>query len=240
MNEVNIGIAFLAGVISFLSPCVFPLVPAYLAQLTGGHVDGQKIAADRSVILTRSLGFILGFTSVFLLLGASSSFIGQWFLAYREWLEKIGGVVIIVFGLQMAGLFSLRILLMEKRLKMPEFSHKGMNFARSMLFGFVFGAGWSPCIGLVLSSILILASQSGTMLTGMMLLFVYSLGLGIPFLIVSLVWSQSLNKIRKINKYLPTIQKVNGWLMVALGIMLYTGSFEIVSTYFSSLLPASF
>ncbi|MGD8191878.1 cytochrome c biogenesis CcdA family protein [Brevibacillus ginsengisoli] len=240
MSDVSIGIAFLAGVASFLSPCVFPLVPAYLAQLTGGHVDGQKIEANRTTIMNRSLGFILGFTVVFLLLGASSSLIGQWFLAYRDWVEKIGGIVIIVFGLQMASILSLGVLFKEKRMNMPVSTQKGMNFARSLLFGFVFGAGWTPCIGLVLTSILIMASQSGTMLTGMTLLLVYSLGLGIPFLLVSAVWSQSLHKIRKMNKYLPAIQRVNGWLMIGLGLMLCTGSFKVVSTYLSSLLPSSF
>ncbi|WP_419879349.1 cytochrome c biogenesis CcdA family protein [Brevibacillus centrosporus] len=230
---MSIGVAFLAGVISFLSPCVFPLVPAYLAQLTGSGIVNQQLQADQRVVLTRSIGFILGFTSIFIFLGASSSFIGQLFMTYRTLFEKLGGIVIVVFGLQMAGVLTFSFLLQEKRLIEAVPEKAMMNFTRSVLFGFLFGTGWTPCIGLILSSILILASQSDTMWTGMFLLFVYSLGLGVPFLLIAMFWSRSLYKFRKVNQYLPVIQKVSGVIMVVLGVLLFTGMLKLITIYLS-------
>nr|WP_083388850.1 cytochrome c biogenesis protein CcdA [Anaerobacillus isosaccharinicus]MBA5585325.1 sulfite exporter TauE/SafE family protein [Anaerobacillus isosaccharinicus]QOY36349.1 sulfite exporter TauE/SafE family protein [Anaerobacillus isosaccharinicus] len=235
---ISIWIALFAGVISFLSPCVFPLVPAYLAQLTGTQISNNQLDVDRRMIISRSLGFILGFTIIFLLLGASSTFLGQIFMKNRELLEKIGGIIIVVLGLQMLGLFSIKMLMSEKRLQTKP--KKSMSFIGSVMFGFVFGAGWSPCIGLVLSSILILAAQSGSMASGMILLFVYSIGMGIPFLLVALIYSRSLNKIRKINKFIPIIQKVSGGIMIVLGILLYTGLFARLSGYLAQFIPFNF
>ncbi|WP_088102659.1 cytochrome c biogenesis CcdA family protein [Halalkalibacter urbisdiaboli] len=235
MGEVTIWLAFLAGVVSFLSPCIFPLVPAYLAQLTGATIDGNIVAAERKLILSRSIGFICGFTSIFLLLGASSTFIGQLFWSHRQLFEQIGGIIITVFGLQMMGIISIRMLLSERKFsKKPK---KTASFANSVLLGFLFGTGWSPCIGLVLSSILILASQSETMWTGMYMLLIYSIGLGLPFIGVALLWSRSLHKMRRINKWLPKIQKVSGGIMVALGILLFTGQFSVISAYLARFIP---
>lgn len=235
MAEVTIWLAFLAGIISFLSPCIFPLVPAYLAQLTGTTITNNQIMANRSLILSRSIGFISGFTIIFLLLGATSTFIGDIFWSNRQLFERIGGIIIVVFGLQMAGIISIRMLLTEKRYT-PK-PKKTTSFASSVLLGFLFGSGWSPCIGLVLSSILYLASQAETMWSGMFMLLVYSLGLGIPFMIVALVWSRSLDKMRSLNKWLPTIQKASGWIMVALGVMLFTGQFSVLSAYLARFIP---
>ncbi|WP_084034553.1 cytochrome c biogenesis CcdA family protein [Anaerobacillus alkalilacustris] len=235
---ISIWLALLAGIVSFLSPCIFPLVPAYLAQLTGTSISDNQLHADRKLIISRSLGFIIGFTIIFLLLGASSTAFGQLFMRNRELLEKIGGIVIVVLGLQMLGLFSIKMLMSEKKLQTKP--KKSMSFLGSVGFGFVFGAGWSPCIGLVLSSILILAAQSGTMASGMLLLFVYSIGLGIPFLLVALLYSRSLNKIRRINKYLPIIQKTSGIVMIILGILLYTGLFARISGWLAQYIPFNF
>ncbi|WP_084787597.1 cytochrome c biogenesis CcdA family protein [Anaerobacillus alkalidiazotrophicus] len=235
---ISIWLALLAGIVSFLSPCIFPLVPAYLAQLTGTSISDNQLHADRKLIISRSLGFIIGFTIIFLLLGASSTAFGQLFMRNRELLEKIGGIVIVVLGLQMLGLFSIKMLMSEKKLQTKP--KKSMSFLGSVGFGFVFGAGWSPCIGLVLSSILILAAQSGTMASGMFLLFVYSIGLGIPFLLVALLYSRSLNKIRRMNKYLPMIQKTSGIVMIILGILLYTGLFARISGWLAQYIPFNF
>ncbi|WP_078552633.1 cytochrome c biogenesis CcdA family protein [Bacillus alkalicellulosilyticus] len=235
MTEVTIWLAFLAGVVSFLSPCVFPLVPAYLAQLTGTNVSNNQIQAERGVILSRSVGFVIGFTVVFLILGATSTFIGQFFLSNRQLFEQVGGVIITVFGLQMAGIISIRALLTTKNLQSTP--KKSTSFFGSVLFGFVFGTGWSPCIGLVLSSILVLASRAETMGSGMLLLFIYSMGLGLPFVLVAMLWSRSLNKIKKLNRLLPTIQKVSGYIMILLGILLFTGQFAIISAYLARFIP---
>jgi cytochrome c-type biogenesis protein len=235
---ISIWLALFAGIISFLSPCIFPLVPAYLAQLTGTSISDNQLNADRKIIITRSIGFIIGFTIIFLLLGASSTVFGQLFMKNRELLEKVGGIIIVVLGLQMYGIFSFKMLMSEKRLQSKP--KKSTSFLGSIGFGFIFGAGWSPCIGLVLSSILILAAQSGSMASGMFLLLVYSIGLGIPFLIVALLFSKSLDKIKKINKYLPLIQKFSGGIMVILGILLYTGLFARISGWLAQFIPISF
>lgn len=233
MNEVSFGIAFLAGIISFLSPCVFPLVPVYLAQLTGGSISNHELQAESKVIMLRSIGFVIGFSIIFLLLGASSTLLGKLFLAYRSWIEKIGGLIIIIFGLQMAGVLSFSFLMREKRVSMTMRSNQTMSMLRSVVMGFAFGAGWTPCIGLVLSSILILASQSDTMWEGMLLLFVYSMGLGVPFFLIATLWSRSLQRFQQINRLLPAIQKVSGSLLVILGLLLLTGMFREISFYFS-------
>ncbi|WNF37575.1 cytochrome c biogenesis CcdA family protein [Bacillaceae bacterium IKA-2] len=230
-----IGLALFAGIVSFLSPCIFPLVPAYLAQLTGTSISNNQLNADRKIIISRSIGFIIGFTIIFMLLGASSTAFGQLFMKNRELLEKLGGIVIVVLGLQMYGVFSFKMLMSEKRLQSKP--KKSTSFFGSVGFGLIFGAGWSPCIGLVLSSILILAAQSGSMASGMFLLFVYSIGLGIPFLIVALLFSKSLNKIKKISKYLPLIQKGSGIIMIILGILLYTGLFARISGWLAQFIP---
>ncbi|MED3648851.1 cytochrome c biogenesis CcdA family protein [Halalkalibacterium halodurans] len=235
MVEVTIWLAFFAGVVSFLSPCVFPLVPVYLAQLTGTQISGNEITADRKLILMRSLGFILGFTSIFIFLGASSTFIGQLFWGNRQLFEQIGGIIITVFGLQMMGVISIRMLLSEKRLQAKP--RQSASFANSVLIGFLFATGWTPCIGLVLGAILILAGDANTMWSGMSMLFVYSMGLAIPFFLVALLWSRSLHKVRKLNKWLPTIQKGSGVVMVALGVLLFTGQFSTIAAYLARFNP---
>ncbi|WP_216829396.1 cytochrome c biogenesis CcdA family protein [Alkalihalobacterium elongatum] len=229
MTEITIWLAFFAGVISFLSPCIFPLVPAYLAQLTGTSVSNNQIQADRSLILSRSIGFIIGFTLIFVMLGASSTFIGRIFLENQQLIQQIGGIIIVVFGLQMAGIISISMLLSEKRFKKEP--KKSTSFANSVLFGLFFGAGWSPCIGLVLSSILLLAMESETMFKGMFMLFIYSMGLGVPFILVALLWSRSLHKLRKLNRIIPKIQKVSGYILIILGILLFTGKFAAIAAY---------
>lgn len=235
MSEISIWLAFGAGVISFLSPCIFPLIPAYLAQLTGTVITDSKVVASRSMILSRSIGFIMGFTIIFLLLGASSTFLGQQFSRWGNMIEQLGAVVIVLFGLQMAGIISIRALLSEKRLhKKPTHSS---SFLGSISLGLIFAAGWSPCIGLVLGSILAMASQSETLYSGMAMLLFYSAGLGVPFIIVALLYSRSLNKLKRWNKWLPRLQRSGGYIMIALGIMLFTGHFQMISSYLARFVP---
>ncbi|WP_440898551.1 cytochrome c biogenesis CcdA family protein [Bacillus daqingensis] len=229
LTFLSIWIALFAGIVSFLSPCVFPLVPAYLAQLTGSEITQNRVSADRRLILSRSLGFILGFTSIFLALGASTSMLGGLFLQHQSLLEQLGGIIIVLFGLHLAGFFQLDFLMSEKRMKNPG---RSTSFGRSVVFGLVFAAGWSPCIGLVLGSILALASQQDPA-GGMLLLLVYSAGLGIPFLLAGLLFARSLDKMRSLNKFLPIFQKISGGVMVILGIMLFTGLFSRIAGYLS-------
>ncbi|WP_280768637.1 cytochrome c biogenesis CcdA family protein [Salipaludibacillus daqingensis] len=233
---LSLWIALFAGVVSFLSPCVFPLVPAYVAQLTGSGISDNQVIADRKLIFTRSIGFIIGFTSIFLILGASSSFIGSFFFQNQKLLEQLGGIIIVLFGLQLMGVFNLNFLMSEKKLMKPS---KSTSFGRSVLFGFVFAAGWSPCIGLVLGSILTLAAQNTNTYGAMLLLFFYSLGIAIPFLLVAMIYSKSINKVRNINRYLPIIQKTSGAIMIILGIMLFSGIFARMAAYLSQFIPFS-
>ncbi|QQK80043.1 cytochrome c biogenesis protein CcdA [Salicibibacter cibi] len=236
MDDVSLGIAFMAGLISFFSPCIFPLLPAYLAQLTGSNISSGAINADRRLIFSRSIGFILGFTIIFLLLGLSSTLLGSWFNQYSDAIMQFGGILIILFGLQMTGFLSIRALLTEKKVaKTPK---KASSFSGSVLFGLVFAAGWSPCIGITLGSILTLAGASGTMLTGSTMLFAYSMGLGVPFIGMSLLYAQSFQKLRSINRFLPTIQKGSGVIMIILGILLFTGYFESIATYLGEYVPS--
>lgn len=229
MTFFSLWIALFAGFVSFLSPCVFPLVPAYLAQLTGAEISQNKLSADRKIILSRSLGFIMGFTTIFLALGASSSLLGGLFLQNQQLLEQLGGIIIVMFGLQLTGIFQLNFLMSEKRLRNPR---KTASFGRSVMFGLIFAAGWSPCIGLVLGSILTLAAQNDPV-GGMILLLFYSAGLAIPFLLVGLLFSKSIDRVRNINRFLPVFQKVSGIIMIVLGIMLFTGWFARIAGYLS-------
>lgn len=229
MTFFSLWIALFAGFVSFLSPCVFPLVPAYLAQLTGAEISQNKLSADRKIILSRSLGFIMGFTTIFLALGASSSLLGGLFLQNQQLLEQLGGIIIVMFGLQLTGIFQLNFLMSEKRLRNPR---KTASFGRSVMFGLIFAAGWSPCIGLVLGSILTLAAQNDPV-GGMILLLFYSAGLAIPFLLVGLLFSKSIDRVRNINRFLPIFQKVSGIIMIVLGIMLFTGWFARIAGYLS-------
>lgn len=236
MTEISIGIAFIGGLVSFFSPCIFPLIPAYLAQLTGTNVSSGMINADRKIIFSRSLGFIMGFTIIFILLGASSTLIGEWFRQYGNVIQQIGGIIIILFGLQMTGLISIRSLLSEKRIsKGPK---KATSFTGSVGFGLAFASGWTPCVGLVLGSILYMASEAETMFTGMGMLFVYSMGLGIPFLVVSLIFTKSIQKLSRINHWLPIIQRASGIIMLILGVLLFTGYFQVLANYLGSFVPS--
>ncbi|AOM82465.1 cytochrome c biogenesis CcdA family protein [Salisediminibacterium beveridgei] len=235
LTFLSIWIALFAGVVSFLSPCIFPLVPAYIAQLTGSNINENEIAADRKLIFSRSMGFIIGFTSIFLIIGASSSLIGSLFINYQQLLQQLGGIIIVLFGLQLMGVFSLDFLMSNKSFSTPK---KSTSFGRSIVFGLVFAAGWSPCVGLVLGSILALGVGSGADTGGMMvLLLFYSMGIGIPFLLVSLIYAKSLDKVRNLNRFLPALQKTSGVIMIVLGILLFTGIFFRIASYLSQFVP---
>ncbi|GAB6005908.1 UNVERIFIED_ORG: cytochrome c-type biogenesis protein [Anoxybacillus amylolyticus] len=180
----------------------------------------------------RSLAFIGGFSVIFVLMGATASAIGQMLVQYREFIEKLAGLFIIIFGLQMAGILSFRLLMKEKRWDTSTSKAKG--WLSSIFVGMAFAAGWTPCVGLTLSSILLLASSTETLYSGMVLLLVYSLGLGVPFLLLSLAMTKSLQIVKNVNRWLPLLSKVNGWLLVVLGVLLYTGQMAKISALLSS------
>jgi cytochrome c-type biogenesis protein len=234
-QEVSVLIAFAAGFLSFVSPCVLPLVPSYITYITGVSFQDLTDQETRKKVkwttLIHSCLFILGFSTVFILMGASASYLGQILSKYQTWIMKIGGILIILLGIH----FILQIfpfLQIEKRFEMKR---KPLGYLGSFLVGIVFAAGWTPCIGPILSTILIYASTSQQMTTGILLLASYSLGLGIPFLLASLAFNLFLSTFEKIRRYMKVIIFVSGFFLIGVGILLLTGTFRVVTDYFNFL-----
>jgi cytochrome c-type biogenesis protein len=234
-QEVSVLIAFAAGFLSFVSPCVLPLVPSYITYITGVSFQDLTDQETRKKVkwttLIHSCLFILGFSTVFILMGASASYLGQVLSKYQTWIMKIGGILIILLGIH----FILQIfpfLQIEKRFEMKR---KPLGYLGSFLVGIVFAAGWTPCIGPILSTILIYASTSQQMTTGIVLLASYSLGLGIPFLLASLAFNLFLSTFEKVRRYMKVIIFVSGFFLIGVGILLLTGTFRVVTDYFNFL-----
>ena len=236
MNEVEVGvfIAFTAGIFSFLSPCVLPLVPSYLTFVTGMSLEDLQEGVDRRTTFTHSLLFVLGFSSIFILLGASASFLGQFFRAYEVWITRIGGVVIVLLGMHLAGLFRMTPLLREKRLHLND---KPAGYLGTLGVGVAFGAGGTPCIGPALGAILTYGMAQDTMWAGVGLLTVYSLGLAIPFLLASLALDWFLQTFQKFRAWIPIVEKASGVLLILLGILLLTGQFTLLASWLSQYTP---
>jgi cytochrome c-type biogenesis protein len=231
MNNITIFVAFAAGMLSFLSPCVFPLIPAYVSHLTGSSYKEGKLVVHRGKLIYQSLFFILGFSLVFIAMGASASFIGRFFAQERELVQRISGLLIIVFGLQMIGLLNIRLLMSGKTWETKPERNRGA--IRSLLTGLAFGAGWSPCVGLALSSILLLAGSTETLWMGIGMLVIYSLGLGVPFLLISLLLTYSMKIMKKMNKWMPLLSKINGGVLIAMGFLLFSGQLQKISAFLS-------
>lgn len=218
-------IAFTAGILSFISPCVLPLIPSYLTYITGlsfGQLDEEHPDTRvRLTVLLHSLCFIFGFSAIFILLGAiagiASSQIEVFLREGLEWVEKIGGLLILLFGVHMTGLFHFGILLGDKRVQLHK---KPSGFAGSFVVGIAFAAGWTPCIGPILASILVVAASSGQVGEGISLLSVYSLGLGIPFLLSGLLFHQFLAAFKRFRKHIRKFEVVTGIMLIAVGVML--------------------
>lgn len=223
--HIYFGVA-MAGLISFLSPCVLPLVPPYLGYLGGTTIsqvssdEGLDDAVWRRVVLG-SLCFVLGFTTVFVGLGAGASAFGQLIQSYQEPLSKIAGAVIILFGLHFLGVFRIGLLYREARY---EANVKGASLAGSYLIGLAFAFGWTPCIGPVLATVLAVAASEDSVARGVQLLFVYSLGLGIPFILAAVAIRPFMSFLQRIKKHLTTIERIMGLMLVITGIMFLTGT----------------
>ena len=234
VDQVGILIAVTAGLLSFLSPCVLPLVPSYLSFVTGMSLEDLQGGIDRRTVLTHSALFVSGFTIIFLLMGASASFLGQFFLVYRDWIARIGGVVILVFGLHLMGVFRITALMREKRLHL---SDKPAGHMGTLAVGAAFGAGWTPCIGPVLGAILGLAGTSETVWHGTGLLLAYSLGLAVPFMAASLALERFLHVFQRFRRWIPVVEKGSGVLLVLLGLLLITGSFTVLASWLNQFTP---
>ena len=220
--EISYIVAFTAGLLSFFSPCVLPLVPAYIANLAGVTAIDPKTRTSYLPALFHSLSFVLGFSIIFIALGASVGLIGTSITAHSTLLRQIAGGVIIVFGIFIIAAFKLPWLNYEKRISPTTGSNPG--YLRSILIGAVFAVGWTPCIGPILGAILALAWSSQTVGQGALLLLVYSLGLGIPFVLIGLAWGAIMPLWKGINRHLGIISIISGLLLIAVGILMLTGN----------------
>jgi cytochrome c-type biogenesis protein len=234
VDRIGIFIALSAGFLSFLSPCVLPLVPSYLTFVTGMSLEDLQEGVDRKTTLVHSVLFVVGFSTIFILLGASASFLGQFFKHYETLIARIGGVIIVLLGLHMAGVFRLLPLMREKRLHLHD---KPAGYLGTLGVGMAFGAGWTPCIGPVLGAILTYGFSRETMWAGVGLLTVYSIGLAIPFLVAALALDWFLQAFKRFRRFMPAVEKVSGALLIFLGLLLLTGSFTILSSWLSRFTP---
>lgn len=220
--------AFIAGLLSFLSPCVLPLIPSYLTYITGlSFADLQAEHPTHKVrqqTIIHSLLFIAGFTLVFVLMGASATFIGGFLQEHMATIRKIGGVLIIVFGIHVTGLVPITLLLGEKRLSVHR---KPAGYVGSLLVGIAFAAGWTPCIGPILASILMVAATEETVVKGITLLLSYSMGLAIPFFLSSLAFHQFLAGFNRFKKYIRMFEIVTGVFLVLVGILIFSNNLSM-------------
>ena len=238
MHDVSVPAAVLAGLISFLSPCVLPLVPPYLVYLTGATIEhvanDESPQTSRRAVMTSALMFVLGFSTVFVALGASASLIGGLIRAWSAELSILAGVVIILMGLHFLGLTRIGFLMREGRLPIP----KPVGLWGAYVMGLAFAFGWTPCIGPILAAILSVAAAEATVAKGAMLLAVYSAGLGIPFLVAAFAVEQFSELLVRMKKHLVRIEHAMGVLMVITGIAFLTGAISNVSIWLLETFPA--
>jgi len=229
LNNVSMLLAFSAGLLSFLSPCVLPLVPAYITYMTGSTVADLSSGKAKLHTLYKSLGFVLGFSLVFIAMGASITSIGRLLIGNMNIFRKIGGALIVLFGIHITGIFKIKTLYYEKRLVPFEKLRKNIS---SVFVGMAFAAGWTPCIGPILASILIYAGSMETISMGILLLTAYSLGLAVPFILTAYAIGSFSEYFRKISRYLNAISIVSGILLIVMGVLIFTNKIAVLSQYF--------
>ena len=235
-QDVSVLIAFSAGLLSFVSPCVLPLVPSYITYITGVSFkdlsEGGSKGKLRWLTISHSLLFIMGFSLIFVLMGASASYLGQALVQYQSWIMKVGGILIIILGLHFTGWITIPFLQMERRFELKQ---KPLGYLGSFLVGVVFAAGWTPCVGPILSTILLYASTAKSFTTGIVLLAAYSMGLGLPFFAASLALNTFLSAFDKIKRYLRVITVASGVFLIVIGILLLTDLFTTLNNYLNIL-----
>jgi cytochrome c-type biogenesis protein len=235
---IHLGVA-LAGLVSFLSPCVLPLVPPYLGYLSGASIEemqGSSVDKDRWRHIVRSaLCFVFGFTTVFVALGAGASILGQWVQLHKAQLSLLAGIVIIGFGAHFLGILRLPLLFRQARFRLPV---PGANLAGAYLMGLAFAFGWTPCIGPVLATVLAVAANEASLGAGVRLLFVYSLGLGVPFVLAAAALGPFLAVLQRMRAHLRHVEMVMGVLLVATGVLMLTGSLNWLGAWLLENVPA--
>jgi len=228
--NITFGISFLAGLASFLSPCVFPLVPAYISYLGGRSAfEPDEESQQQWRVFSHGLAFVIGFSLVFIILGVATSALGRLLQDASEWIAKIGGIVVVIFGIHMTGIWRIPFLSYDTR-KQTGPEEEGGYWA-SMLMGVFFSAGWSPCVGPVLGAILTLSLSGGSVVTGATLLAAYSAGLAIPFLIAALGMEWVSSIIKRYGKVMHYVEIAMGVVLIVVGVMLFLGTFESLARY---------
>ena len=226
--------AFVAGILSFLSPCVLPLVPGYVSLISGATVEDLQ-AGDRRMlgtVMLHSLTFILGFSVVFIALGAVATGIGQFANEYHNLLAKVAGIIVIVFGLHLTGLLKIKALYADKRLHDVK---GGSSALGSFAVGFAFAFGWTPCIGPILATILVFAGAQETLMKGVLLLAIYSAGLAVPFLLTSLGVDRFLGFYTRFRRHLHTVEVISGVLLIVVGVLIFMNNLKLLSGYLAFL-----
>lgn len=233
-ENISLVASFLAGVVSFLSPCVLPLVPSYIAFISGVSIEELSSSAEeggrggvRKKVILNSLFFILGFSIIFVGLGASATFIGKFMARNIRWVEIVGGLIIILMGLHFAGVLRIRLLDRERAVHLKK---KPLGVLGTVVVGMAFGAGWTPCVGPILGSILMLAATTQSVVEGVVLLIFYSIGLGLPFFIAGLLIHRFFEYFKSIRKYFRAIAVGGGILLIVVGVALLTGYFSYLSS----------
>jgi cytochrome c-type biogenesis protein len=225
-------VAFSAGLLSFLSPCVLPLVPSYVTFIT--EMSLEEVRTARRTALVHALLFVLGFSLIFIALGATASVLGRVLFAARVWIARLGGALIVVFGLYLLGLFDFRLLSQDKRVYLAD---KPLGYLGTVLVGLAFGAGWTPCIGPILGSILIYTSSTADLHRGLLLLTAYSAGLAIPFIIAALAIDRFLAVFARYRGAIKWVNRVGGVVLVAVGLLLVTNYFTVLASWLQALTP---
>lgn len=234
MIEVSLFAAFIAGLITFLAPCTLPLVPGYLGFISGVSSqdlrDPEKAGRLRWKIFFNGFFFILGFSAVFIILGTLIGFIGSALAEYQVWLNRIGGIFIILFGLFMLNVIKIPFLQAEHQLRISSIFERGKSL-NSFILGSAFSIGWTPCVGPILGAVLALAASSATALQGALLLSVFSAGLAVPFLVIALGIGSAAQYIEQFSKYLRVVSIIGGVLLIFLGILLFIGKFGLLVSW---------
>ena len=230
--SLGVLVAFAGGLLSFLSPCVLPLVPSYLGFVTGFTFD--EMAGRRRMAMVHAALFVAGFSLVFMLFGASATALGRVLKYYDVWFQRIGGALIVLFGLYCLGVFNLAFLDQDARLHLDR---KPVGYLGSVLVGMAFAAGWTPCIGPILGAILGLAATEASLSRGIVLLGAYSLGLAVPFLLAAFAVESFLDWFQRFRRYLPWVQRASGALLVAVGLLMATGQFTRMAGWLQRLTP---
>ncbi|MSR05944.1 MAG: cytochrome c biogenesis protein CcdA [Gemmatimonadetes bacterium] len=231
-ESVSLGLAFLAGLLSFLSPCVLPLIPSYVSFITGLSLD--ELGERRWLAVSHALMFVTGFTIIFVVLGATATALGQAMLAQRVWFERFGGALIVFFGLYLLGAFQWGALARERRVHLQD---KPLGYFGSLLVGMAFGAGWTPCIGPILGAILVYANSQASLGQGISLLLAYSLGLAVPFVLAAYAVERFIGWFKRFRRFMPLVTRISGATLVFVGLLMATGYFSLLAGWLQGLTP---